>query len=705
MSLVVFERVSLAYGAQRILSSASFRVEAGEKIGLIGPNGAGKSTLLKLLTGSLKPDDGVVRRSKHCHLGYLPQDIPEYEEQTVLQAVLATVPGRLDIEERIETDTCALESSSDPEKQMALAQSIAELTERLTHLDTFYSEHQAIRILAGLGFNPSEASRPARELSGGWRMRVALAGLLFQQPDLLLLDEPTNHLDMRSVLWLDEFLGELRSAVVLICHDRHFLNRHVRRVISLEPEGVRSYRGNYDAYLSQRAEEEEIRTSERKNQERKLEEMERFVERFKAKATKARQAQSRARRVKRLKDELDEAMPIAARRTLNFRFPATDRTGRRVIELRDVGKAFGDNVVYDGASSIVERGDRIAILGRNGAGKTTLLRLLAGELPLDKGQVKLGSNVVMGYYAQHHSDVLNRQQTVLEEVWRMAPSLGQSAVRGICGAFLFSRHEVDKTIGVLSGGERARVLLARLLVNPGNLLLMDEPTNHLDISASEALAAALRAYDGTLIFVSHNSAFVESIATRIWDVRDGLIHDHPGDFESWRHHLSLATNAADSVSGVRTPTPDSDNQAIIVPVTTTVSSRVTKEREKRRKSAQSTSDTKKTVRRRRRNHNGAEPVALGSGAASSAKKRGSHELSNKKQPSNSHNSKGGRTSKRRRAPSYIRLAARIQDLEECVRDAEETLSAIEPSDRRFPGLFAAYQSAQRELERLRDRLH
>jgi ATP-binding cassette subfamily F protein 3 len=695
VSLVVLERVSLAYGAQRLFDGASLRVDAGEKIGLIGPNGAGKSTLLKLLVGKLQPDEGLVRHSKHCHLGYLTQDIPDYEGLTVLEAVLSMVPGRLDTETRLSSAEAAIEIAEDPSEQMDLAQVIAELSEQLTHLETFYSEHQAVRILKGLGFSQDELGRMAGELSGGWRMRVALAGLLFQQPDLLLLDEPTNHLDMPSVLWLDNFLGELRSATILVCHDRTFLNRHVKRVVSLEPEGLRSYKGNYDAYLEQRAEEEEIRTAERKNQERKLEEMERFVERFKAKATKARQAQSRARRVKRLRSELEGASTGQARKILSFRFPPVIRSGRRVVELSKVDKAFGANVLYDSACALVERGDRIAIVGRNGAGKTTLLRMLAGELAVDAGAVNLGSSVELGYYAQHHSDVLNAKRTVLEEVWRVAPSLGQTAVRSICGAFLFSRDEVEKAVGVLSGGERARVLLARLLVNPGNLLLMDEPTNHLDVTASEALAAALQAYDGTLIFVSHNTAFVDAIATRIWEVGEGGITDYPGDFSSWRQHQSqdskpLTKKRVDKKRVVGPRPQQADAQR-------TVSSRLLREREKqRRQSNAEPVQPQKTVRRRRARTKpsaGMQETHTQNGLEAGTQREETGVRIESTPPKPSH-----------RRPNRMRLRARLQELEESLERSELDLAELQPSDAGFAKVFAKYRQLEEEIARVRSRL-
>ncbi|MBW2734965.1 MAG: ATP-binding cassette domain-containing protein, partial [Deltaproteobacteria bacterium] len=525
------------FGGQHILSSANLRIGEGEKIGLIGPNGSGKSTLLKLLLGEQTLDSGAVRHAKGARLGYLPQDVLEVAGDTLLRSVLDTVPGRADISTQISETEAALEASSDPDEQMEFALRLGDLVELHEHFETHYSEREAIRILLGIGFRETDLVRPTEEFSGGWKMRAALAGLLFQRPDVLFLDEPTNHLDIPSVRWLNDFLLSYKSAVVLISHDRDFLNRQISRVISFEPEGLRLYRGDYEAYLEQRAEEEEVLGAQRRNQERELKELERFVERFKAKATKARQAQSRARRVRRLQAEMAANMRPTRNRGLSFSFPEVARTGRDVVTLKGITKAFGDLRLYEDVSHGVYAGDRIAIIGVNGAGKTTLLKIMAGELAPDAGDVRYGSNVQLGYYAQHHTELLDRRRTVLEEVRQMVPDLGESYVRGVCGAFLFSGDDVDKSVGVLSGGERARVLLARLLVRPGNLLMMDEPTNHLDLAAAEALAKALSSFGGTVLFVSHNTAFVNRLATKIWDISEGTIVEYPGTLDEYFEHV------------------------------------------------------------------------------------------------------------------------------------------------------------------------
>jgi ATP-binding cassette subfamily F protein 3 len=550
MSLIVLERASLGFGAQQILDGVSLRIGEGDRIGLIGANGTGKSTLLRVMVGLQGLDGGLVNRTKGCRIGYLPQDAIEAVEDTVLGATLAAVPGRADLEARIAEAEELLGQSDDPDEQMRQARRLADLQDQLEHFERYYSEHQAMRILKGLGFSEGDFARPAVELSGGWQMRGALAGLLFQQPDVLFLDEPTNHLDIPSVVWLDRFLEEYRHALVMICHDRRFLNRHIERVVSFEPEGLRSYRGDYDGYLEQRAAEEEVIEAQARNRERQIRELERFVERFRAKATKARQAQSRAKQIERLQREIEPPPPL--RKRLSFSFPAVERTGRDVLLLQGVGKAYGDNALYHALTRGAYAGDRVAIVGPNGVGKTTLLKIMAGELQPDCGEVRYGAGVQVGYFAQHHTEQLDPRRSVLEEVWRQCPGSSESYVRGVCGAFLFSGDDVDKPVAVLSGGERARVLLARLLVNPGNLMLMDEPTTHLDIHAAEALAEALAGFGGALVFVSHNTSFVNRLATKVWDVVDGDVVEYPGNLDEYLQHQQR-WQAADEVEAQQEP--------------------------------------------------------------------------------------------------------------------------------------------------------
>src|SRR5216683_3345637 len=529
MSLLHVRDLSLRYGPKVLLHGASFVLGHRDRAGLIGPNGSGKSTLMKILAGRVEPDAGSVQLVRRARAGYLPQELSELPPGSVIDGVLSSVPGRTWLESRIAAAEAALPKAATEEEQIELGGELAELHEELVHHDERYGRHRAEEILTGLGFAPQALGRDARELSGGWRMRAALAALLLQDPELLLLDEPTNHLDVPTLEWFDGALRRSRKALVLVSHDREFLDRHVSRVLALEPEGLRTYPGNYEDYLAARAAEEEQLAAKAERQQKRRAQTLAFIERFRAKATKARQVQSRIKQL----DKEEQIELREERATVRFRFPQAPRSGREVARLTGVSKSYGDRPVYRGLSAQVLRGERIAIIGLNGAGKTTLLRLLAGELAPDAGTVQRGHNVRLGYFAQHHTDQLDPSHTVLDEVARLVPDQPQSWVRGVLGAFLFSGDDVDKPIAVLSGGERARVALARLLVVPSNFLLMDEPTNHLDLDSSEALIDALTRYQGTLLFVSHNRSFVNGLATQVWEVKDGKVDAQLGDLDDW----------------------------------------------------------------------------------------------------------------------------------------------------------------------------
>jgi len=550
MSLLHARGLSVRYGPKVLLDGASFALGHHDRAGLIGPNGSGKSTLLKILAGQIEPDGGAVQLVRKARAGYLPQELSELPPGSILDGVLASVPGRSWLQARLAAAEAALAQAATEEEQVELGGELAELHEQLAHHEELYGRHRAEEILGGLGFAGPELLRPASELSGGWKMRAALAALLLQDPELLLLDEPTNHLDVPTLEWFDSFLRRSRKALLLVSHDREFLDRQIDRVLSLEPEGLRAYAGNYERYLELRAAEEERLAAQAEKQSRRRAQMQAFIERFRAKATKARQVQSRVRLL-----EKEEIVQVREERgTVRFRFPEAPRSGREVARLERVSKSYGATSVFRDLSAQVLRGDRIAVIGLNGAGKTTLLKLLAGEIEPDAGAVAAGHNVVTGYFAQHHTERLDAERTILEEVHGLVPTQPQSWVRGVLGSFLFSGDEVDKRIGVLSGGERARVALARLLVVPSNFLLMDEPTNHLDLDSSEALIDALTRYEGTLLFVSHNRSFVNGLATRIWEVRDGGIDAQPGDLDDWSRRRAEQT-AGEVQAGSSRPAP------------------------------------------------------------------------------------------------------------------------------------------------------
>ena len=539
MSLVNIANLSFTITGRELFHQINIQVDPGDRIGLVGPNGAGKTTLLRLLNGEVSPDSGEISIGKGIRIGYLPQDVYETLSGPLLQFLLDSIPSRKDLQREMEEVEHTLKDQLLQEDQSRKAARLAEIHQQLSDLDSLYPQHVAEKILVGLGFQRDDSSQPLSSFSGGWKMRAALASLLYQDPDMLLLDEPTNHLDFPSVRWLEEFLQGFRGAMILICHDKDFLNRQIRRTISFEPEGIRFYTGNYDLYLKTREEEKRILEASARNQEQKVKEAERFIERFRAKASKARQAQSKIKLLKKM----DLVKKQEKRKTINFSFPQVPRSGRDVLTVQGVSKSFGPKALYEDLLLRVMRGDRIAMIGPNGAGKTTLLRMIAGEIRPDEGQIILGHGVTLSYYAQHLSEMLDPRKTILEEVYAAIPHESVSFVRGICGAFLFSGEDVDKAIGVLSGGEKARVSLAKILVKPGNLMVMDEPTNHLDIVSSEILIDALGEYGGTLLFVSHNLSFVNRLATKIWDIRDGTIVEYPGTLSEYERRLSLEDEA------------------------------------------------------------------------------------------------------------------------------------------------------------------
>jgi ATP-binding cassette subfamily F protein 3 len=555
MSLVNIANLVFTITGRELFHQINIQVDPGDRIGLVGPNGAGKTTLLRLLNGEVSPDSGEISIAKGIRIGYLPQDIYETLSGPLLQFLIDSIPSRKDLQREMEEVEHTLKSQLLQEDQSRKAARLAEIHQQLSDLDALYPRHVAEKILVGLGFQRDDSSKPLSSFSGGWKMRAALASLLYQDPDMLLLDEPTNHLDFPSVRWLEEFLQGFRGAMILICHDKDFLNRQIRRTISFEPEGIRFYTGNYDLYLKTREEEKKVLEARARNQEQKVKEAERFIERFRAKASKARQAQSKIKLLKKM----DLVKKQEKRKTINFSFPQVPRSGRDVLTVQGVSKSFGPKALYEDLLLRVMRGDRIAMIGPNGAGKTTLLRMIAGEIRPDEGEIILGHGVTLSYYAQHLSEMLDPRKTILEEVYAAIPHESVSFVRGICGAFLFSGEDVDKAIGVLSGGEKARVSLAKILVKPGNLMVMDEPTNHLDIVSSEILIDALGDYGGTLLFVSHNLSFVNRLATKIWDIRDGTIVEYPGTLSEYERRLSLE-DQANAAEPIPTPGPSESLQ-------------------------------------------------------------------------------------------------------------------------------------------------
>jgi ATP-binding cassette subfamily F protein 3 len=539
--VISVEEISKSYGGQVLFRDLSWRIAERERIGLVGPNGAGKTTICRILAGVDEPDTGRVSRGRSVTVGYLPQEVTGSAAGSVLAEALAGFEEVWALEREMETVARALETTPSE----ALTARYGDLQHRFEALGGYRLESQAKAILSGLGFRPDELGRPLVEFSGGWRMRAALARLLLLGPSLLLLDEPTNHLDLEALAWLESFLADYDGTVVVVSHDRYFLNRMVTSIAELSAAGLTVYHGDYDDYLVEREARHELLEAQARNQAKRIEEIERFIERFRYQATKARQVQSRVKMLARV-ERIE--VPGAARR-IHFKFPEPPRTGRRVAALSGVHKAYGDNVVYAGVDFSVERGDRVALVGDNGAGKSTLLKILAGALPFDRGERVLGAHVAVHYYAQHQLDALTPTNSVLDEIVAAAPDLPHTRLRTILGAFLFSGDAVDKKVTVLSGGEKARLALAKMLVRPAALLCLDEPTNHLDLASREVLEQALALFPGTIVFISHDRYFINRIATSVLHVHHGVLTPYLGTYDDFLSALERRAAEAGAAPG------------------------------------------------------------------------------------------------------------------------------------------------------------
>ncbi|MGZ4982764.1 MAG: ABC-F family ATP-binding cassette domain-containing protein [Chthoniobacterales bacterium] len=502
--MLTISQVTKAFGGRTLFEDASLQVNRGDRVGLVGPNGAGKTTLFSLILGEALPDNGKISVEKSATIGFLPQENAPAGDETVLQLACGKITEHSDWE----------------------------------------IEPKAKRILHGLAFREADFNRPAKTLSGGWVMRAHLARLLVQEPDLLLLDEPTNHLDLESLVWFQNYLKNYSGAILMISHDREFLNQLVGSIVEIAHRRLVRYRGNWDNYIEQKAAREEQQLSAYKNQQKEIASLQAFADRFRAKASKASQAQSKLKQIDRM--EKIEA-PLAREKTVHFRFPLPPRSGQRVITLKDVDHAYDDLVVYRGLNFQAERGQRTVLVGPNGAGKSTLLKLLAGVLPVQSGTRDLGHNVKVGYFSQYRVEMLNPTMTVLDTARDMPNPVSEQVARTVLGSILFRGDDVFKTTGVLSGGEKTRLALVRLLLDPPNLLLMDEPTTHLDIGSIDALLGALGQYDGTLIFISHDVYFIRAIATTVLHINAGQLTPYAGDYDYYLEK-SRATSAREALT-------------------------------------------------------------------------------------------------------------------------------------------------------------
>ncbi len=528
--MISVSNISYFIGGRALYEDASMFVKPNDKIGLIGLNGKGKSTLLKIINGDLNIDKGSISKAKDCTIGFLNQDLLSYQsDDAILTVAMEAFKEAVDTQRQIEKVLHQLENEYSDD----LVDKLTRLQEKFEHLDGYTMQAKAEEVLEGIGFNTKDLHRPLKEFSGGWRMRVMLAKLLLEKPSCLMLDEPTNHLDLPSIEWVENYLRNYEGAVVIVSHDRTFLNNVISKTVDVTNQQLVTYEGNYSYYLKEKEMREEIQQNAFDNQQSKIRQTERFIERFRAKATKSKQVQSRVKALERM-DMVEEVVSDNA--AVNFRFAFKQPSGRHVVTLKDISKSYGSQVILKHTSAIIERGDKIALIGANGKGKSTLLRIIANTEKVD-GECIVGYNVIYGFYAQHQLESLHVDNEILDELKQAGSGKSEQELRNVLGCFLFSDEDVFKKIKVLSGGEKSRVALAKTLISEANFLLLDEPTNHLDFISENILIQALQQYQGSFVVVSHNRHFVSQVANKIWYIEDHQIKEYPGtydEYEYWR---------------------------------------------------------------------------------------------------------------------------------------------------------------------------
>jgi ATP-binding cassette subfamily F protein 3 len=521
--------VSKSYNAEYLFEGVTFNVGMGDRIAVIGANGSGKTTLFEIITGNITPDSGNVAVRRGTTIGYLQQDIQHSSSRKLLEEVVQSAGDINKLAHKLQMLQEELAEEKDEEEIATLMHELGKVQHEFESSGGYSAEHEAEMILAGLGFLPSDFNRRLVEFSGGWLTRVELAKLLFLNPDLLILDEPTNHLDLETTRWFEGYLKNYHGAILVTSHDRAFLNNVVKKVIAIEEDEVVFFHGNYDGYVTARAKDLETKQATAKRQERKIKKDMRFIERFRAKNTKATQVQSRIKKL----EKIERIVVPRQTKKIQFSFPEPLRSGHVVIALKNIDKSYDTKTVYRDLNLVLNRGDRVALVGPNGVGKTTLLKILAGVLPFEKGERILGHNVTNAYFAQYYIELLNPNNTVIDELRLVAPDETDQRLRGMLGAFLFSGEDVSKEVAVLSGGEKTRLAIAKMLTRPANFLLLDEPTNHLDIPSREILTDALDAYTGTICFITHDRTLIREIANKIIEIREGKLRVFNGNYDEF----------------------------------------------------------------------------------------------------------------------------------------------------------------------------